>query len=116
MNSRIVILLTVLIFCSNFIFGQKLESFSASNDFSKSVALYPNPTTDYISVLFENPDARTSQLVLYTIIGNEVMIEPEVVDENEVRIKVRELPSGYYLLAIRNEKFGLRLTRKFLKR
>lgn len=110
------ILLLILFGVSGVLMAQKTDFALASNEPIKSAALYPNPASDIISVLFEDPQAREAQLVMYTIIGNEVTIEPEIVDENEVKIKVRDLPSGYYLLAIRNEKTGLRVTRKFLKR
>lgn len=96
--------------------AQKVDFSLASTEPVKTVSLFPNPATDVISVLFDQPLAGNSNLVMYTIIGNEVNIEPELVDEFEVRIRVRDLPSGYYLLAVRNEKSGLRVTRKFLKR
>lgn len=96
--------------------AQKSEVYTASNEPIKAVTVFPNPASETISVLFEQPLAAGSNLVMYTIIGNEVNIEPELVDEFEVRVRVRDLPSGYYLLAVRNEKSGLRVTRKFLKR
>lgn len=110
------LLLIVFLCFSGSTYAQKTDFFTASVEPVREVALFPNPATDYISVLFEEAKAREAVLVMYTIIGNEVAIEPELVDENEVRIRVRDLPSGYYLLAVRNEKSGLRVTRKFLKR
>lgn len=96
--------------------AQKVDFSLASAEPLKAVSVFPNPATDVISVLFDQPLAGNSNLVMYTIIGNEVNIEPELVDDFEVRIRVRELPSGYYLLAVRNEKSGLKVTKKFLKR
>ena len=96
--------------------AQKVDFTMASSEPVKAVSVYPNPATEVISVLFEQPLAVNSSVVMYTIIGNEVNIEPEIIDDFEVRIRVRDLPSGYYLLAVRNEKSGLRVTRKFLKR
>lgn len=113
--ARGILAVLILVFSGN-VFAQKTEFFTSSVDPVKSVALFPNPASEFISVIFEKPEASQSRLVLYTIIGNEITIEPELVDEFELRVRVRDLPSGYYLLAVRNEKSGLKVTRKFLKR
>lgn len=112
---RGLVLMFILSF-SGRIYAQKTEFFTSSADPVKSVALFPNPATEAISVIFEKPEARQSGVILYTIIGNEIMAEAEPVDDYELRIRVRDLPSGYYLLAVRNDKSGLKVTRKFLKR
>ena len=112
---RILIFLAFSFF-SETVHAQKSEFFTSSVDPVKDIAVFPNPASDFISVIFEEAKAKEASLVMYTIIGNEVSIEPELIDENEVRIRVRDLPSGYYLIAVRHEKSGLRVTRKFLKR
>jgi hypothetical protein len=110
------IFLVLILGYSGCIYAQKTEFFTSSVDPVKSVVLFPNPATEAISVIFEKPEARQSSLILYTIIGNEITVEPEMVDDYELRVRVRDLPSGYYLLAVRNDKSGLKVTRKFLKR
>ena len=99
-------------------YGQKAELTSNGFDAANRpvISVYPNPATDFISVKSDVADLRSARFVLYTIIGNEVAVEPEIADESEVRIRVKDLPSGYYLLAIRNEQSGFRTTRKFLKK
>jgi len=99
-------------------YGQKAELNSSGFDASSRpiISVYPNPATDFISVKSDAADLRSARFVLYTIIGNEVAIEPEFADEAEVRIRVKDLPSGYYLLAVRMEESGFRTTRKFLKK
>jgi hypothetical protein len=42
--------------------------------------------------------------------------ETEVVDEFELRVKVKEFSTGYYLLSIKDERASLNSTYKFLKR
>ncbi len=80
------------------------------------VQLFPNPATDYLSIKFELPHAKKIKLAMNTIIGNSLEVEAEVVDDFEVRIKVRDLPSGYYLLAIHDSESNFQNTYKFLKR
>ncbi len=97
-------------------YGQTEETFSAVNhDALKSVKLYPNPATDFLVIRFEMPVAKTVKLQLHTIIGNELETDAEVVDEFEIHLKVKDLPVGYYLLALQDDSHQ-RNSFKFLKR
>lgn len=82
---------------------------------AKSVRLFPNPAVDFLSIKFETPQARAVHLTLHTIIGNSLEVDKEIVDDFEVRVKVKDLPTGYYLLAIKDDS-GQRSSFKFLKR
>ena len=96
--------------------AQVVEEAFAKTDPVKAVQLFPNPATEYVSVKFELPHAKKSKLELYTIIGNTLDVESEVIDDYEIRVKVKDLPSGYYLLAVRDEEAHAKSTHKFLKR
>lgn len=118
-QSRILTLLFVIALCGS-AFAQVTETFNASqsekSDLSKSITLYPNPTTEFVFVKLGLLDSNHTKLTLHNILGNELTIETEVVDEHEVRVRVKDLPTGYYLLAIRDEQSSFRGTYKFLKR
>lgn len=88
----------------------------SSVDLSKSVTIYPNPAVEYLHVKFEEPIAAKSKLTVHNIIGNVLDIESEMVDEHEVRLRVKDLPVGYYVLAVRDDQSNARSTIKFLKR
>ena len=90
--------------------------YSADRDFTKTVHIFPNPATEFVHVKLEQFPASKVKLTLHNIIGNQVEIETEVVDEHEIRVKVKDLASGYYLLAVREEEAKYRGTFKFLKR
>lgn len=83
---------------------------------AKQVKLYPNPAIEFLNVKFETPQAKKAKFVLHNILGSEVEVEQEIVDDFEVRIKVKELNTGFYLLLVRNEETGLKGAYKFLKR
>jgi hypothetical protein len=85
-------------------------------DLSKSISIYPNPAIDFLNVKLAEFNAHHTKITLYNILGNEVQAEVEVVDDHEVRVRVKELSSGYYLLAVRDDKSQFRGTYKFLKR
>ncbi len=86
------------------------------SDPTRAVQLYPNPATDILTIRFEQPQARKIKLAMNTIIGNNLEVEAEVIDDFELHVKVRDLPPGYYLLAIHNSETNSQNTYKFLKR
>lgn len=95
------------------------ESISATppqNENLKSVKLYPNPSIEYLSVKFETPIAKHVKLNVHNIIGSEMPLETEVIDDFELHVKVKEYSAGVYLLSIRNEESGHKSAFKFLKK
>jgi hypothetical protein len=81
-----------------------------------SISIFPNPAIEFLNVKFEEPIARKARITVHNVIGNIVEVESETLDEHEIRIKVKDLPVGYYLLAVRDEASNSRGTLKFLKR
>lgn len=85
-------------------------------DLSKTVHLFPNPATEFIEVQLDHFPAANVDLTVHSIIGNELPVESEVIDEHVLRIRVKDLAPGYYLLAVKVEESKFRGTYKFLKR
>ena len=92
------------------------QGYPEKENLSKSISIYPNPAVDFLNVKLGELNAHQTKVTLYNILGNEVQAEVEAVDDHEVRVRVKELSSGYYLLAVRDEKTQFRGTYKFLKR
>ena len=114
-------LLTMIIIGSAFgmSYSQSLpEDTSPEKDINKSVHLFPNPAigVEYVHVKVDQLPAAKIKLTVHNIIGNEIPIETEVVNEHELRVKIKELASGYYLFAIKDDESKFRGTYKFLKR
>jgi hypothetical protein len=99
---------------------EEYASTSQERDPAKSVRIYPNPATEYLIVKLNDFPAERARLTLHTIIGNQMDIESEIAeDENQekvIRVKVKDLASGYYLLAVKDDESKFRGTYKFLKR
>jgi hypothetical protein len=83
---------------------------------TRSVHLFPNPATEFVDVKLDQFPAHKVKLTVHNIIGNELQVETEVLDEHMIRVKVKDLVSGYYLLAVKDEESNFRGTYKFLKR
>jgi hypothetical protein len=99
--------------------SQPEETFSHNRDVAKSVHIFPNPAnadTEFMHVRLEKFPASKVKLTLHNIIGNELPIETEIVDEHEIRIRVKDLASGYYLLAVKDDEAKFRGTYKILRR
>jgi hypothetical protein len=96
--------------------GQNHDPFVQDRvDPAKSVKLYPNPSTEYLNIKFEAPQAKTAKVAVHNIIGNLLDVESEIVDEYEIRLKVKDLPAGVYLLSVKDDGNG-QASFKFLKR
>ncbi len=83
---------------------------------AKTVHLFPNPATEDVFVELDQFPAEKVNLTVHSIIGNKLEVETEVVSEHVIRVKVKDLASGYYLLAVKDEESNFRGTYKFLKR
>ena len=122
-NLSLILSFFLLLFLSGTAFGQaqtlttEAVAYTAEKtDLSKSITIYPNPAVEYINIKLSTLDASTTKIVLYTILGSELQTEKETVNDHEVRIKVKDLATGYYLIAVRDEQLQFKATYKFLKR
>ena len=80
------------------------------------VSLYPNPATEFLNVEISNTELKAVSIKLYNIIGNVVNAEIEVLGDSRYFIRLKDLPPGYYLLAIKDGDNKINETYKFLKR
>jgi hypothetical protein len=99
--------------------AQTREDFSTQPEkmsLIRSVEVFPNPTSDFVHVRIDQVPVQNVKITLHNIIGNEMSVETEVVDDHEVRIRVKDLVAGYYLLALKDEETKFRGTYKFLKK
>jgi hypothetical protein len=96
----------------------ELDRFSGSvmTEQPNVVKLFPNPTDDYIQIEIKNSNLENPKITLYNIIGNEIILDVEEKEDNLYEIMVKDLPSGYYLIAIKDEQTFFRETYKFVKR
>jgi hypothetical protein len=109
-----------ILFCSfGSAFGQVRQDYDVSQnrpDVTKGVEIFPNPAVEYVHIRFEHLLANDIQLTVHNIIGNEIQIETELVDEHEVRVRVKDFTAGYYLLAVKDNEKKFTGIYKFLKR
>lgn len=67
---------------------------------SKNVSVYPNPTSDYITIETNNETENTA-VGIYSILGKQIYYTTEY---NQEAVDVREFKSGVYLIKLYNEQ------------
>jgi len=92
------------------------NAITAERDPMESVHIYPNPAVEYVHVKVEHLPATQIKVAIHNILGNEMNIETEIVDEHELRVRVKEFAAGYYFVAIKDPESNFRKSFKFLKR
>jgi hypothetical protein len=110
----IVLVLSVLI--ASQAIAQNHEEMVRANDPTKTVQVYPNPASDFVNLKFESPIAKTVRLEFHTIIGTTIELEHEAVDDFEIKIRLKDLSAGYYMIGVHDPQSGARAIHKFLKR
>ena len=79
----------------------------AAHATSLEMLIYPNPFTSAATVVFDNEEQATYQLVLYDMLGNRVL-EIAHITSNEVLIEKGSLTTGVYFLCLHGNKKALR--------
>lgn len=108
--------LSICLFSGLMVFGQDGVLLSEKFSMGKSISLYPNPAVEYVEVNLDHLHASSVKISLYNIIGNEVAVESEIIDDHKIRLRVKDFAAGYYLLALRDDETKFKGTYKFLKR
>ena len=117
---RILYFIVILFLVAGSVTVQAQASYDAEqperSDVSKVIHIFPNPAVEFVHVRLDNVNFDKVKISMHNIIGNEIGIETERIDEHEVRIRVKDFDAGYYLLALKDEQSKFQGTYKFLKR
>lgn len=113
---KAVLLSIIVLIAGQMCYGQIHDESFRSGDPIKSVQIYPNPASDYLTIKFESPVAKSSKLAFHSIIGSSIEVEQEAIDDFEIRAKVKDLPVGYYIIAVHDPQNNSRAIYKFLKK
>jgi len=94
--AKTLFLSALMAFVTQFAVAQAHDSFPPDpSQVTKLVKIFPNPAVEYLNVKFETPKARVIKLTLHNIIGNPIEVESELIDEYEIRLRVKDLPTAF---------------------
>jgi hypothetical protein len=110
-----IILLSSLVYMANAQQREDYDPMQGQPDV-KAIQIFPNPATEFVHLRFEKIRAQNVSVTVHNIIGNEVKTETEILSEYELRVRVKELDAGYYLLAVKDDAKNSRGIYKILKR
>lgn len=107
---RIVIILTLILSAFK-VQGQGVpENVAAEQQFSNEaisidqrISFYPNPVDEFLHINLGELDLKNVEFELYNIIGSDMTIEVEKLNNAEFRVNMKEYGSGYYLIVIKDE-------------
>ncbi len=99
-----------------FFLSFSFSSYSQEKDRNKIYELYPNPAIDHINIKFKDINFINNQSIsVFSLIGNPLNIETEMLEDNVIQISLREVNAGIYFLSIKNIITNEREIIKFLK-
>ena len=113
------LILLLFISASSISWGQSTPELQMNySNFEKinKVEIYPNPTVDFINVEIKNSSLNDPKIEIFNIIGNAIAVEIEKTSDNKYQVNVKNLPSGYYLVTIKDNGTLIKDMFKFLKR
>jgi hypothetical protein len=87
-----------------------------TSSFIKSTTVFPNPATDFLHIKTEREHVENIEFSLHNLIGNKQPIEIEQLNETEIRFRVKDLASGYYLVRMLDKQTNAQHIIKFVKR
>jgi len=90
--------------------GNKKETASASNWGNAIVSIYPNPTTDWVTI---NWSTAQSGIIRLMDLSGRIVFEKELFNTFEERISLADLSYGMYVLEVDSE--GKKLQKRVLK-
>ncbi|PGH39353.1 MAG: hypothetical protein CRN43_09620 [Candidatus Nephrothrix sp. EaCA] len=97
--------------------AQETDTSLTSQDKEKKneVVIYPNPATDLVTVKLPSHSHENYAVSVLNIIGLPQNVEQEHTDNREIRLRIKDLPTGYYLLSVQGPN-EYRKMFKFLKK
>lgn len=79
---------------------------SKKKDLDFSITVYPNPTSDLLTVKVEKEDVSGIQFLLFNMNGQLIM--QKNMENNETSVSVTQLSTGFYLLKVQAGPIELR--------
>ena len=80
------------------------------------IDLYPNPSTQYVNIKFENNRIIDDFLIsIHSLIGNRVEFISEKIDDSQIRINIENFDRGFFFLMVDDKITSRRKIIKFLK-
>jgi len=86
------------------------------NNDNVKVEVYPNPTSDQITIDLSKTNVTKPVIELRSIIGSKMRIRLENAGYKKYKVDVSQFPRGYYLVLVREDREKFQQTVRFSKK
>lgn len=95
-------------------YGEANNNVGISNLDTKSLSIYPNPTSNFIQINGVNQLDAIETIEIYSIIGRKVF-QKEVSSLNDLKVNVQSFDNGVYLIKLFDKTKNVAYTKTFVK-
>lgn len=96
--------------------AQDNKVLAAVNDNKVKVEVFPNPTSNYLTIDLSKLSLDKPKIEIRNIIGSKMQAQTEKLNGKKYRIDVQDYPAGYYLVLVRDDKTKFQQTVRFSKK
>jgi len=80
------------------------------------IEVFPNPTTDYLTIDFSKLKLEIPKIEIRNIVGSQMRTTVEKLSRGKHRVDVKDYPPGYYLVVVKDDRSKFRQTVRFSKK
>lgn len=95
---------------------QTLANIQTNNDPKVKVEVFPNPTSDFLTIDLSKLDLKKPNIEIRNIIGSKMSMTKEDAGDKKIRVDVTSYPRGYYLVLVKDDQSKFQQTIRFSKK
>ena len=92
------------------------QELTALNDNELKVEVFPNPTSNYLTIDLTKLSVRKPKIEIRNIIGSKMRMSVQELETKKYRVDVKDYPPGYYLVLVMDEQTKFQQTVRFSKK
>ncbi|MGW8122991.1 T9SS type A sorting domain-containing protein [Roseivirga echinicomitans] len=96
--------------------NENLTTLKMNNDPKVKVEVFPNPTSDFLTIDLSKLDLKQPKIEIRNIIGSKMEMSSEDLGDKKHRVDVTSYPKGYYLVLVKDDQTKFQQTIRFSKR
>lgn len=96
--------------------SEALAKLSTNNDPKVKVEVFPNPTSDYLTIDLSKLELKKPKIEIRNIIGSKMDLDIDEAGNKRFRVDVTAYPRGYYLVLVKDDQSKFQQTVRFSKK
>lgn len=96
--------------------NETMASLKMNSDPKVKVEVFPNPTSDFLTIDLSKLDLKQPKIEIRNIIGSKMEMTSEDLGDKKHRVDVTSYPRGYYLVLVKDDQSKFQQTIRFSKK